>query len=211
VKSEWWDRRLRLNASGFFSRYRNMQINFLIGGSVGDTKVLNAGRAQLSGLELETTLRLTPELTLSMDYAYLDAEVIEVIDRRDGSNIASRYPFVTAPRHSGVLAADWLFARTSWGELRSYVTLNAIDHRKGLNQPGREGNTRLPGYALVNARVSAGNIAVGRTASLDLAFTGRNLLDRDVPIVAIEAVPQADRAVIFNEPRTLGMEMILRF
>lgn len=211
IKSEWSDRRLRINTSGFFSRYRDMQINFLIGGSVGDTKVLNAGRAELSGLELETTLRLTSDLTLSIDYAYLDAEVIEVIDRRDGSNVASRYPFATAPRHSGVLAADWRFARTPWGELRSYVTLNAIARRKGLNQPGREGNTFLPGYALLNARLSAANIAVGREGSLDLALSGRNLLDRDVPVVAIEALPQADRAVIFNEPRTFGVEMILRF
>ena len=47
--------------------------------------------------------------------------------------------------------------------------------------------------------------------ALDFALWGRNLADEDYVISAIDNVPHADRAVIWGEPRTLGLDVSYRF
>ncbi|HEY0974948.1 MAG TPA: TonB-dependent receptor [Solimonas sp.] len=209
-KSEWFGRRLRFNANAFDADYTNMQINFLIPGTISDTKTRNAGKARLRGAEVETTWLVHENLILSGDYAYLDARVTDVRDA-DGNNVAHQFPFQSAPRHSWVLAADWTLWRAGWGELRAYTTYNHVDRRSGLNLPGREGLTFLPAYSLVNARIGAYGIRAGERGSLDIALWGRNLADEEYPIAAIDNLPHADRAVYWGEPRTLGLDLVYRF
>lgn len=210
LKSEWLDRRLRVNADVFSSDYSDMQINFLIPGTISDSKTRNAGKARLRGGEASLTWAAARRLTLLADYAYLDARVLEVIDQ-DGSNVASQYPFVSAPRHSGVLAADAQLLDRGWGQLRAYLTYSYTGQRSGGGLPGREGLTSLPTIALINARLTAAGIRAGESGSLDLALWGRNLADKEYPIAAIDNLPHADRAVIWGEPRTLGVDLIYRF
>src|SRR3546814_1438763 len=85
VKSEWMQRRLRFNASLIHSQYHDMQTNFLIAGSISDTKARNAGRARMDGIELDSAYVIYPGLIFALQYAYLDAKVQEVIDV-DGNN-----------------------------------------------------------------------------------------------------------------------------
>src|SRR3546814_12858137 len=87
-----------------------MQTNFLIAGSISDTKARNAGRARMDGIELDSAYVIYPGLIFALQYAYLDAKVQEVIDV-DGNNVASLYPFIAAPKHSGVATVDWTFLR----------------------------------------------------------------------------------------------------
>lgn len=212
IKSEWWDRRLRLNADVFRSDYTDMQINFLIPGTISDTKTINAGKARMRGLELDATVRLTPDFTLSADYAYLDAEVQRVLDP-DGRNVAHLYPFPSAPRHSGVVALDWTALRRGWGELRGYVAYHYTAERQGqVITEQRRGLTSIPAYGLWNARLVAGNLrGWGGRGALDIALFGRNLADKDYPLIAIDNVPHADRAVVWGEPRSLGIELTYRY
>ncbi|HVT36583.1 MAG TPA: TonB-dependent receptor, partial [Nevskiaceae bacterium] len=96
IKSEWLGRRLRLNADVFDSRYKDMQTNFLIPGTISDTKSKNVGKARMRGLEIETGVVPAQGLVLGFDYSRLDARVLEVLDL-NGNNVASLYPFVSAP------------------------------------------------------------------------------------------------------------------
>ena len=209
-KSEWFGRRLRLNLGVFESDYEDMQINFLIPGTISDTKTRNAGQARMRGAELETTWAASENLILSADYAYLDAEVLDVRDF-EGNNVAEQFPFQSAPRHSYVIAADWTLLRRGWGELRAYGTYNYVDERSGLNLPGREGLSVLPAYGLYNGRIGVYGLRASARGTLDLALWGKNLADEEYPVAAIDNLPHADRAVIFGEPRTLGMDLVYRF
>jgi len=78
IKSDLFDRRLRLNFSGFYNKYRNMQVqvNFPTpNGIVSRTE--NAGRARIWGFELETRLKATPWLTFDGSVGYLNARYEE--------------------------------------------------------------------------------------------------------------------------------------
>ncbi len=211
VKSEWLERTLRINANVFNSRYRDMQINFLVPGTISDTKVRNAGKARIQGLELDTTWLPIPSLLLSADYAYLNAEVLEALNV-DGTNDAHLYPFTSAPEQSFVTAADWTLTQLAgWGDLRAYLSYNYVAERQGIViTEERRGLTSIPAYGLFNTRLGLGPMRAAG-GELDLALWGRNLADKKYPIIAIDQVPHTDRAVIWGEPVSYGLDLIYRF
>lgn len=211
IKSEWWDRRLRLNADVFNSRYRDMQTNFLIPGTITDTKSRNAGKARMRGLELDATVLLLPDVTLSADYAYLDADVLEVLDSA-GNNVAHLYPFPFAPKNSYIAALDWNVLKGGWADLRAFLSYNYTGRRGGLViTEERRGLTSIPAYGLFNARLTVGGFQLGERGAAELALWGRNLADKQYPAMAIDNLPQADRAVVWGEPRTLGLDLTYRY
>ncbi len=211
LKSEWLQRALRLNAAAFYSDYADMQTNFMISGTISDTKARNAGKARMTGVELEGAFIPAENLMLGFQYAYLDAQVLEVIDI-NGDNVASLYPFIAAPPHSGVLFADWTLARLGWGDLRAYASWNYIGDRNGfVITEERRGLTAIDGYGLFNARLMANGIRFGNKGSLDIALWGKNLLDTEYELTAIDNLPQADRAVIWGDPRSIGLDLIYRY
>jgi iron complex outermembrane recepter protein len=211
LKSQWLDRALRLNGALFLTRIRDMQTNFLISGTISDTKSRNAGKARIGGLELEGAFVPVPELALGFQYSYLDARVREVIDV-DGNNVADLYPFNAAPRHAGVLSADWCVTELGWATLRSYASWNYIGRRQGLViTEARRGLTAIDGYGLLNARVMLDDIRFGSSGALNVALWGRNLLDEEYPLTAIDNLPHADRAVTWGDPRSVGVDLIYRY
>ncbi|HET8882350.1 MAG TPA: TonB-dependent receptor [Solimonas sp.] len=203
-KSDWLQHRLRLNADVFYTDFKDMQVNFLIPGTLGDTKATNAGHARIRGIELETVIAATSWLQLSADYSYLDAKVLKIVDA-SGANVADQYPFPSAPRHSGVVAADYTLWRAGWGRVRGVTTYSYTGARNGGGLPGRSDLSYLPSYSLVNTRLAVSGLQLGR-GTLEVAAFARNLLDKDYVVEAVPTLPQTDRAVFWGEPRTLGME-----
>jgi len=96
VKSDWLDRRLRLNLSAFNYDYANLQVQGLL--APGLIAIGNAASATVKGLELEASARPTPNLLLSGYYTLLDA----VYDEFPASAVApALVPFVaSSPRYS---------------------------------------------------------------------------------------------------------------
>jgi iron complex outermembrane recepter protein len=71
VKTDWLERRLRLNLTGFHYSYTNLQVQSLLGPGVAT--ISNAASAKVNGMELEATAKPIPELLLTANYALLDA------------------------------------------------------------------------------------------------------------------------------------------
>ena len=210
LKSEWFQRRLRFNTAVFDTRYRDMQTNFMIPGTISDTKSRNSGKARIRGFEVEGGFAVTQGLILGLQYAYLDAVVQEVLDI-NGSNVANLYPFIAAPPHSYVGTVDWTFLQRGWGNLRAYLSYQYVGDRQGfVITEDKRGLTAIDGYGLYNARITAGELPLGK-GRLDLSAWGRNLADREYPLTAIDNLPHADRAVIWGEPRAFGLDLIYRF
>lgn len=210
LKSEWFQRRLRFNTAVFDTRYRDMQTNFMIPGTISDTKSRNSGKARIRGFEVEGGFAVTQGLILGLQYAYLDAVVQEVLDI-NGNNVANLYPFIAAPPHSYVGTVDWTFLQRGWGNLRAYLSYQYVGDRQGfVITEDKRGLTAIDGYGLYNARITAGELPLGK-GRLDLSAWGRNLADREYPLTAIDNLPHADRAVIWGEPRAFGVDLIYRF
>jgi iron complex outermembrane receptor protein len=70
LKSQWFDRRLQLNANVFRSEITDMQI-FLQ--NIVGTRMENAGKAHVNGFELETIAVPVDGLTLNMEVSLMDA------------------------------------------------------------------------------------------------------------------------------------------
>ncbi|MEO1079491.1 MAG: TonB-dependent receptor [Pseudomonadota bacterium] len=79
IKTDWFENRLRFNATVFFTDYQDKQedVVFPDPNLVTVTLVQNAASASINGLELELSAVPVDGLTLSGNFGYLDAEFDE--------------------------------------------------------------------------------------------------------------------------------------
>ena len=70
IKTELIDRRLRVNASAFDYKYRDIQVQEVV---VGGTQLVNAAQATIYGLDLDTNAKLTRSLSLRASLEWLHA------------------------------------------------------------------------------------------------------------------------------------------
>ena len=73
-KTQWFDRRLTLNVTGFIENWKNLQYGLSSAGSVGVISTYNAGNARINGVEGDFNLRLGG-FTLSGSATYIDAKL----------------------------------------------------------------------------------------------------------------------------------------
>lgn len=71
AKTQFFDRRVRVNLTGFVYDYTDLQVRQFI--SVGNAVISNAATAKVKGVELETLFRPVPDVQLSGNLAYLSA------------------------------------------------------------------------------------------------------------------------------------------
>ncbi len=72
-KSMWLDHRLKFNGALFFEKWKDAQYG--ISGTNGITELVNAGRAEIRGLEAEVQWRAAPGLTLSSSATFLQTKL----------------------------------------------------------------------------------------------------------------------------------------
>jgi iron complex outermembrane recepter protein len=85
TKSEWLEHRLRLNASGFWYQYKNLQQQVYEGAAL---VTINAAAARIRGVDLDIESKPLPQLTLAASAEYLNAKFI----RYPGAPIYSMAP-----------------------------------------------------------------------------------------------------------------------
>ena len=76
VRSEWFDRRLLLNATIYDTEYNNFQIQTVVPNILNSFILANIPKARTQGLELQSVARPTPDLTFTAGYAYTDAYAV---------------------------------------------------------------------------------------------------------------------------------------
>jgi iron complex outermembrane recepter protein len=80
VKSEWFDRHLRLNVAGFHTIYDGIQLNSQIGIS---PTIVNAGNARIWGAEAEAEAVIGNGLSWTANVGYTDAKYTQLNDVTD--------------------------------------------------------------------------------------------------------------------------------
>ncbi|PIE38144.1 MAG: TonB-dependent receptor [Gammaproteobacteria bacterium] len=150
IKSHWWDGRAITNIAVFYSDYQDMQVPGSVGvDSDGDGTndsfvgtVTNAGKAEISGIELEGVFVLTEGFTANVALSLLDANIKEWM--LDGVNVASSRVVQNTPEemfslglnyHLGLAGGD-LNLSTTWaykGDTAQFETPNPVLDQKAYD------------------------------------------------------------------------------
>ncbi len=198
LKSDWLDRSLRVNAAVFYSKFEDMQLVFVADATDASlTMGYNAGKANVTGAELEVTWLPTTDLMFNINYAYLDPkfDTVDVIPGTIfdpavnpaspytlGSNIKDLFVLPYAPRDTVFVSMDYTF----WHLANGDVSLNLNYHHQsdnyisapaGSGVPGRE-NYRQDAYGVMDARITL-NLDLPDDRNLQLALWGHNITNRE--------------------------------
>ncbi len=85
AKTQWLDRRLTVNLAAFYIDWKNQQLTQTVqiprrDGALGSVSfTTNVGKSEVKGIEVESSARLTPWLSVRLGYAYTDARIKDFI------------------------------------------------------------------------------------------------------------------------------------
>ncbi|WP_372781634.1 TonB-dependent receptor [Litorivivens sp.] len=210
IKSEWFDRRLRVNAALFDSAYDDIQLSFATQGNPADVVVFNAGKASITGFETDLTLLVTHDLMLTMNYARLDANVEEVINPNTGANEAEGYALPSAPESSYMV--DLTYTPYLWGTVSLLANINYSwrDSQWPAANASVINDAEIADYGLLNARLGVRDMAAFG-GLMSVALWGKNLTDEEYQLDIIGAFPWSTRVGAFGEPASYGLDVSLQF
>ncbi|WP_170304588.1 TonB-dependent receptor [Croceicoccus estronivorus] len=239
LKSEFLDRKVTFNASLFYNKFRDLQVDFGVD-PVDLTKVatVNAGRATVKGAEVELGIRPTSRLSLRASYAYLDPNLKSIVAPTGttfdpalnpnspvsvGDDVTNYFTLPFVPRHSLTVSGDWvafddgertLTAFASFAYQGSVYTSSVA----GPDIPGRE-LWKNQARKVVNARL----VWEQPVGDVDVSFAVfvNNLLDRRSREFVVGIGSQIDtlagpggyfsRTAPYSEPRVIGAEIKAAF
>lgn len=186
IKSDWLDRRLRLNLDAFYYDYTDLQVESYVQnqatGSFGAI-TQNAATAHVKGIEAEIVAKPTRSLQLTANIAYLDARYARyptAYVTAFGTFDASDKRLNNAPKWSATLSADYSFDLAGHGKLFAGVdthlqsTIYFTAANAGVGGVTDYGE-RQTGYGLLNARLGW----VSEDGQWKVMVTGTNLTDRN--------------------------------
>ena len=156
-KAAFADGKVTLAASAFYMDYSNFQarVGERDAAGFGYLPVINAGAMQLYGFELESTIRLIPNLTLYGSLGYLNASYSEFDDTRaNGCNPTGQRITCTpafAPPITARLAADYTIPVADNSAVNFGADVRFVD-KQYLSVDNRA-NLVEPGYTMLNAYV----------------------------------------------------------
>ena len=117
LRSEWFDRRLRLNISGFYLEWNDLQLEtfyFAVPGDVTSNvaKTINVGEAEAKGFELELAAAPAERFLITAGLGYTDSEITS----DDFARISGRLD-VSLKNHTLPRSPEWTWnmaAEYSW-------------------------------------------------------------------------------------------------
>jgi len=225
IKSEWFDRRVRLNAALFRTKFTSVQ-------NSGFSPVLglyafNAGSTVTKGAEIELTAVPVDGLTLTANFGYGKAKNSQGLrmgapktnlafsaqydtpEFSNGSYVSFRIDGDYRDKYysAGVLLAGGERASTDF-PLPAYVWQGAGFGSEQAYFNAVFGAGRLGGYALVNARVSLVDLPISGAKVRTSAFV-RNIFKEDKPYFGSQN--GVFLMASFERPRTYGVDLSFEF
>ena len=145
MKSEWWERRLRLNVATFFSQYEDMQqFPYVAGQSIA----VNVGDTDLWGAEIEAIARPIEPLTLGLSCGWLDYEINEFA--YGGIDVAGQARVAMTPEYNASAFIEYAVPLADLGRLT--LRLDGIYKDEASFDSLSWRDTTADDYALLNAR-----------------------------------------------------------
>lgn len=133
-KTQWLDRRLRINGALFYEEFNDLQFGLSPVGSAGVTNIYNAGNARIYGAEGDFSFRVVDGLTLSGSGTYIDAKLTTDFGQVDATGNVVIVPGVppaaprgtrlpVQPKFKGNLSARYEFEA---GKQKSFIQAVAL-------------------------------------------------------------------------------------
>jgi iron complex outermembrane receptor protein len=180
-KSDFLDRKVRLNVSAFLNNYKDIQIPVSLCPDAPCAARLNAGDARVKGFEAELTAFPVPGLAIDASLSYLDFHYIA-----SSLNPLAAYPTnpggilpddpSTAPAWKANIGAQYKIDLGGAGSLTPRVDVNYQD--KQYTGPtviaGNRIRNFIPAYTLTNARLTWQNA----DRDLDVSLEVTNATDK---------------------------------
>lgn len=224
AKTEWFDRRLRVNAAAYIMDRTGSQVDFSTVVSTGGTSTRNTldtinapGTTKIRGLEVDFIARVTDNLQLSGAYAYTYTNVPDTADpQRPGSPLVPVF-IVFTPRNVANGAIDYELP-LAWNNTKIRFHMDG-NYNQGT-QSFAEYATKNDSSFVVNARLALADIPVGGNL-FTLAAWSRNLFNeqyiyrRDPSTSLPNPTNGAVNGITgeyanFGTPRTYGLELSVK-
>ncbi|WP_448662593.1 TonB-dependent receptor [Sphingomonas sp. CJ20] len=156
IKSEWFDRRLRVNLDVFRSDFTDFQTTILTtipdgaGGQLQTTAIGNAGGLRTQGVEGEIALAPVRWLSLTGNFTYTDGVFTDYVYNKTTDYTGTR--LTNSPDWTASVAADFTHEFASGFGARAHVDYAwRNDYWTVVGQPGY---SHVPSYGLTNARIT---------------------------------------------------------
>lgn len=213
-KSEFFDNRLRLNASLFWNDYQDQQYVNIVGDIVPVAVIENADKATLSGLELELTAQPTEKLTLHLGLGLLDAEYDEA-SLNDPADASITYDLsgnelLNAPKVNVNFALDYEIVSTDLFNWFLHVDTVYVDEQyfTAYNDLGGHGVNSADSYTQTNASLTLEDPDEKYRISLWV----KNIEENDEPISSFSVRPTYGYDYFMAPlPRRYGVDFTYRF
>ena len=208
VKSEFADRRLRLNASVFYMNYSDLQV--IVGVPGAPSTITNAASAHIKGLELESQAAVTKSITLNAGLSLLSAKY----DRY--SSVDSERPTLGLINLSGYTLPRAPKATVTVGAAYAQPTpLGLFSGRVDYSYSSKiyfvPFDTPLqtqPAYSLVNAFVSLDPLVA---KNVTISAYVRNLFNKDYNQLLLSNRGFYGTVAFPGAPRTYGVKLAYKF
>ena len=213
LKTELFDRRLRLNGAVFHSTYKDMQVGTqgLTTGGVYESIVTNAGKAKFDGVEADALWVVGGGWRINANASYLDARFVENFTdfTSDGLNNPtdnSDLPLAYAPKWSGSVGVN--YTRDLEFGLLTFAA-NAVYMDDIYTSGGVLNRTSDVQVRKQNTLYDA-TIALEGEAGWRVALWGKNLSDKKV-INNTFGLGALGNLRIYAPPRTWGLDVGYKF
>ena len=121
-RSEFFDHRVRLNGTGFYTKFTNEQVQVFV---PPVSSILNAGKSHQSGAELEMQAAPTDDILIDGSLGYLHAEYD--VYPFNGNNIASIAHETQSPKLTAHIGAQYTWAQDWYGVPRFRIDYSFRD------------------------------------------------------------------------------------
>jgi iron complex outermembrane recepter protein len=228
VKSEFFDRHLRVNLAGYYTIDENIQRVALFSlGNQTASAIVNAGRADFYGFEAEASVVLPQGLRLDGTLSYVHPKYVRYAptgfdQSRERFQNVTPWTASISPSWSQeigqakvLLRGDFIYQSKS-----PLYTYNVYSCGAGLlcdassgsqvsaaDAAGYIDSSTDPAHWLINAR---GSISF-MNDKYELAVWGKNLTNKRDNIVGLPIAPLGETANIKREPRSFGVTATVKF
>jgi iron complex outermembrane receptor protein len=208
-KSEFLDRRVRLNMAFFYDDYEDIQRSTTVPiPGVGITTVVaNAAAATVKGIEAELQMLLTEGWSFRAGYGWTDMEYDEFFALADSTTILDRSgETFGVPEKSANISTRYALPM-QWGEVAAQVDYQWQDEYITVPEVPTKGPLTQQSFGLVNARLT---FAID-SMDADISLFGKNLADEEYIVGGGNAETSVGYTfVIPGEPRTYGISFTKR-
>jgi iron complex outermembrane recepter protein len=236
AKTEFWDNKARFNLAAYTGRYKDIQLDFfatftqvvngvLVNNLRTTSETVNApGNGRVRGFEADLSLAPIAGLTLSANYAYAKVRIPATqnpFPQANGALITVPVPIYATytPEHAASGSIDYIWKGEGF-DIAAHLSANwDSGFFANATDPGFNSTTGQVTIAqpkgdkpfIVNGRLSLAEVSLaGTDAKVTVSLWGRNLFNEQHAYYR-SFNPTSGGTGIFNEPRTFGADIQIKF